>query len=833
MVVETKEPGYGSTSRTQRLKAKRVYPGIMDEAVEFTAWDRTPGQVDYLKELKTQLRTYSKICPERARYYTQAYRESEGEPEIVRIARGIAGILDNMTVYIEDDELIVGNYASSPVAMPVYPEYYCRWLESSIGPEGMLRERVTDEERTELLGIAEYWKDRCLGDRIRNLAGPELEGYTEFNGAFVTCEIYESDPGVTTGFPSLLRHGANGIVQMCRDRLDEIKRQGPTGKTPKEYADQVANLQGMILANEAFARFGKRYAQYAIELARKEQDPQRKKELEQIAEVCTRVPAEPARTFHEALQSFFLFHMLQAVVASRAYGCSVRFDTLFYPYFKNDLGEGRLTREQALELVECLYVKIEGISSVRPVETEILSVGSTQFQTFTLGGVLENGEDATNDLSYLALEASMNVHTIQPTQVVRYHPNIDPQFISKATDCIRTGLGFPAFISDIQAYNMFIRRGVPENEVWDWVCPSCISRSMPSANMRSGNVSMGYFSYGKVLDLALNDGFDTFTGRQLGAHTGDPTTFQSIDDVKEAYLKQLRFLMDKLIQLHMIGEEMRCQYAKKPLLSPYLDGCIERAMSSTDFTAYGTYNSPELQTIGVINVADSLTVLKKLVFDTKKVTMAEIVEALRSSWQGKEELRQMCLNVPKYGNDNDEADAMAQWSHWASMEELRKYRDYWGAEVWSQGAITSGYYSFGRGCPATPDGRFSNEPFADGTCSPMAGRDTNGPTATLNSVAKLDPMKAKEMLLNQKFMPQFLEGENKQKFAQYLKTWYDLGCYHIQFNVVDRETLLDAQEHPEKYRDLVVRVAGYSAYWVDLGKSLQDDIIQRTEQNLC
>jgi len=213
--------------------------------------------------------------------------------------------------------------------------------------------------------------------------------------------------------------------------------------------------------------------------------------------------------------------------------------------------------------------------------------------------------------------------------------------------------------------------------------------------------------------------------------------------------------------------------------------------------------------------------------------MAEMIEAMHVNWQGKEVLRQVCLNLPKYGNDDEEADEMAQWVHWASQEELRKYKDYWGAEVWSQGAITSAYYSFGRGCPATPDGRFNSEPFADGTCSPMAGRDTHGPTATLNSVGKLNPMRANEMLLNQKFMPQFLDGASKKLFAQYLKTWYDLGCWHIQFNVVDKNILLDAQVHPEKYANLVVRVAGYSAYWVDLGKSLQDDIIQRTEQSLC
>jgi len=834
MVVKTNEKAFGSTSRTQRLKAKRVYPGVQDEAIEFTAWDRTPGQVNYLKELKVKVRTFTRICLERARYYTKAYRESDGEPEVIRVAKGVASILDNMTIYIEDDELIVGNYACSPVSMPVYPEYYCRWIEGSFAPDGMLAKRLTEEERKELFGIVDYWKNKSLGDRMRNLAGPELQGYTEFNGAMATCDLYESDAGVTIGFKNLLAWGANGAVQKCKEKLEEVKRQGPVGKTAKEYMDQIANLEGMIIANEAFARFGKRYAKLALDLAKKEKDPKRKKELETIVEVCNRVPAEPAHTFHEALQTVFFSHLLQAVVVSRAYGCVVRFDTLLYPYYKKDLDEQKLNRKQALELIECCWVKLEGVSSVRPPESEAVSVGSTQFQTFTLGGILENGEDAVNDLSYLAVEASMNVHTIQPTLVVRYHPHIDPNFIDLCIDCIHTGLGFPAFLNDTQAYHMFLARGVPPSDVWDWVSPSCISRTMPDVNMRAGNVSMGYFSYGKALDLALNDGYDTFTGKQLGAHTGDATKFKSIDEVKEAYRKQLRFLLDKMVQMFLIAEEVRCQYTKRPLQSAYIKGCIEKGMTVNDFAAYGNkYNNPEVQTIGAINVADSLTVIKKLVFDEKKVRMAELVEALRNNWKGKEELRQMCLNVPKYGNDDEEADAMAQWVHWASQEELRKYRDNWGAEVWSQGAITSAYYAFGRGCPATPDGRFNSEPFADGTCSPMSGRDIHGPTATLSSVAKLDPMKAKEMLLNQKFMPQMLTGANKKLFAQYLRTWYDLGCWHIQFNVVDKNVLLDAQVHPEKYPDLVVRVAGYSAYWVDLGKSMQNDIIQRTEQSLC
>ncbi|MBW1901736.1 MAG: hypothetical protein JRJ20_08880, partial [Deltaproteobacteria bacterium] len=828
MLAKAEGNGFGSTARTRMLKANRVYPGIADEVLAYTKEERTPGQVDYLKELKTHIRTYSKICPERARYWTRGYRESDGEPEVIRVANAVASVLDNMTIYIEPGELIVGNYASSPVAMPIYQEYFIDWLPDAIGPQGMYEDRVNDEERKELLEIAEYWKGNALGDRIRAQCGPELEIYKEFNGVTCTIEVLESHAAVTSGFRRLIKYGANGIIKKCKDRLKEVLEEGPklnatgSGKTAttQEYVDKIANLNAMIIANEAFVRFGKHYSKLALEMAAKEKDSERVKELKKISEVCGRVPAEPPRTLHEAFQTFFLFHMLQAVVTSRCYGSVVRFDVLFNPFLQKDLTDGRITREEALELIECLWVKVEGISSIRPPQAEALSVGSTQYQTFTLGGVLENGEDAINEMSYLALEASMNVHTIQPTLVVRYHTDIDPKFIDKCIDCIRSGLGFPAFLSDAQAFPMFVRQGVPEDQIWDWTCPSCVSRTMPDANMRQGYAANTYFSYGKCLDLALNDGYDRWLDIQLGPHTGDPTIFKSIEDVKKAYLNQVEYHMERAMKIIYIAEEIRCRYIKRPLVSPYLDECIERGMTTTDFAAYGTYNCPEIQTPGGVNVGDSLTVLKKLVFDENKVTMKELLDAMLNNWEGKEDLRQMCLAVPKFGNDNDEADQMARWVQHESQEVLGKFTDYWGAQVRSQGAITSGYYSYGRACPATPEGRVDSEPFADGSISPMAGRDTRGPTATMKSVSKVDPQMANELLLNQKFMPQFLEEENKKLFADYLKTWYDLDCWHVQFNVVDKDVLLDAQKHPENYPDLVVRVAGYSSYWVDLGKPM-------------
>ena len=833
--------GFGSTERTRMLKANRVYPGISDEAVEYTGDERTPGQVNFLKELKTHIRTYGHMCPERARYWTKGYRESDGDPEVIRVAKALACVLDNMTIYIEPDEFIVGNYASSPTSMPVYPEFYFKWISEAIGPDGMYKDRVNDEERKELTDLAEYWDGRSYGDRIREQIGPDLKLYENFNGVTCTLDIYETHAAVSGGYDRLLKYGANGVIKMCKEKLEAVLKEGPklnpkgVGLTDstKEYVDKIANLKAMIIANEAFVGFGKRYSKLAKEMAAKEKDPQRKKDLEKVAQVCSTIPGEPPRNLHEALQAFFWFHMIQSVVSYRSYGSAVRFDVLFNPFLQKDLQAGNLTREEALELVECLWIKIESISSMRTPQAEAMSVGSTQYQTFTLGGILKNGKDATNDMSYMAIDASMNAHTIQPTLVVRYHPQIDPKFIDKCIDCVRTGLGFPAFLSDSQATPMFIRQGVPESDIWNWACPSCVSRTIPNYNMRMGCASMGYFSYGKCLDLALNDGYDRWQGIQLGPHTGDPLTFKSIEDVQEAYLKQIEAHIEGMLKVYMISEELRCRYMKRPLVSPYLDGCIENGMTTTDFAGCGTYNCPEIQCAGGVNVGDSLTALNKLVFNEKKATMKELLDAMHNNWEGREDLRQMCLNVPKYGNDIDEVDEMFRWVAQESQKVLGKFTDFYGGQVRSQGAITSAYYSYGRACPATPDGRVDSEPFADGSGSPHAGRDTRGPTATLQSLAKVDVQQANELLTNQKFMPQFLEKENRQLFADYLKTWYDMGAWHIQFNVVDKQVLLNAQKEPEQYPDLVVRVAGYSAYWVDLGKPMQDDIIKRTEQSFA
>jgi pyruvate formate-lyase/glycerol dehydratase family glycyl radical enzyme len=832
--AEAQDYRFGSTERTKRLKANRVYPGVADEAVEYTKEQRTPGQVNYLTELKTKLRTFGEICPERARYWTQAYKESDGAPFVIRQALAVAKVLDNMTIYIDDDELIVGNYARTPTALPVYPEFFSTWLPETIAKEGYFKDRVTEEERVELGEISEYWLGKSYADRIRELSPPHLDTLLNFHGITLCMDVYEVHPAVTSGFEPLFENGANGMIKKCKARLDEILAAGPCapGETVESYTKKVDNLRAMIIANESFARFGRRYAALARKMAKTEKDPDRLKDLEKIAEVCDQVPAEPARNFHEALQAFYFFHMIMAVISTRCFGSMVRFDTMFNPYYQKDKQDGAMTYEKAQELIECLFIKMESISAIRQPQAEAYTVGSSQFQTFTLGGTLEDGRtDATNEMSFLCLDAIMSVHVIQPTLNVRYHTGISPEFIDKCIDCLSTSLGFPAFFNDTLGKAMCMRQGANDTDVWNWCIPSCVSRAIPNKNMRQGNASMGMISYGKCLHLALNDGFDNWTGLQLGVHTGDPRNFKSIDDVKEAYIKQLECVMEGFTQLNHIAEHLSNEMLKRPLVSPYIDGCIEQGLTTTDFAAYGSYKNPEIQVAGAINVADSLTAIKFLVFDEKKLKMDELLAALETNWEGKKDVRQLCLNAPKFGNNIDVADKMAQWVHYESQGIIGKHKDIWGGRYRSNGGLMSANYALGRACQASADGRVDTEPFADGTCSPMAGRDNKGPTATLLSVACLDPLLANEMLLNQKFMPQFLKGDNKKIFSDYLTTWYDLGIWHIQFNVLDKKTLLDAQVHPENYQDLVVRVAGYSAYWVDLGKPVQDNIISRTEQS--
>jgi formate C-acetyltransferase len=599
----------------------------------------------------------------------------------------------------------------------------------------------------------------------------------------------------------------------------------------RDWVEAKDNLTAMKIALEAGARFGKRYADKARELARKEQDPTRKRELEMIAEACDWVPAHPPRTLHEAIQSCFFANLISKQILFHGQGWGARMDFLLNPYYQKDKLEGRITRQQAQTLFECLMIKLSERGHLANPNVAGGGPGNSDWIDITIGGIAPDGTDVTNDFTYVILDAAKKAQVPEPTIALRYGVKTPDELLLKAIDVLRTGVGYPAFFNDAAIIPWFLQLGVPLEEARDYGIASCVNAELPGKNMRPIYPHAGQFNLLKCLELVLYQGRDkeVFTGEQLGPVTPDPTTFTNTEQLMDAYLTQVGFFVDKLAKMIRIAHALAQQHMQRPFGSAFIKGCIERGK---DATSLGENLYSSVLAMGATNVVNSMAAIKKFVFDDKIISMAELIEACRTDFEGREELRQRLMKkAPKFGNDDDDVDQIAIEVHIRSNEEFKKCKDLFGFPMMLSGSIAGGYYGLSRACGATPDGRKDHESTADAIVSPMAGTDSRGPTAVLKSVSKITP--TYNHLLNQKFLPQFLTGEhNENLFVNYLRTWGDLGIYHIQFNVVSREKLLDAQKYPEKYTDLIVRVAGYSAYFVDLPKGVQDDIILRTEQEL-
>jgi len=453
--------------------------------------------------------------------------------------------------------------------------------------------------------------------------------------------------------------------------------------------------------------------------------------------------------------------------------------------------------------------------------------GVQQLEGVTLGGIDEDGNDASNDMTYIVLEAAKKLRQLQPTIALRVHKNTPRELLSAATDVIRTGCGYPSLFNDEVMIPLINKWGTPLEDARNYNVMGCVYLDIPGKNNNARRAS-GYFVLPKCLWWALHRGVNPETGEQYGAPTPDPEEFTCTEDVIEAYLEQVRFFFDKMVKLENTSRGLFREYAPRPFLSSLLDGSIERGQDTQKWADTKSSINAFNIIVGPTNVADSLAAIKKLVFDDKELTMKQFIDILDKNWEGHEDLRQRVITeIPKFGNDDDYVDLLAKEVHERSEAVYQEFTDEHGAKWRGDGSGVSATYGLAPGTPATPDGRKDGEPFADATLSPMIGRDKNGPTAVLASCAKIEPL---NQLLNQKFLPQFLDDENKEQFINYLRSWCDMGVPHVQFNVVDRDTLLDAQEHPEKHSNLIVRVAGYSTYFVDLSKGLQDHIIARSEQ---
>jgi len=590
-------------------------------------------------------------------------------------------------------------------------------------------------------------------------------------------------------------------------------------------------LDGMIISLEAAIRWARRYAALARGLAEKEEDGLRKQELEKIADVCEWVPENPARTFLEALQSYWLIHLIINFIEIPMVGSGIRFDQVMNRFYEKDVEEGRIDRDQAQELVEFLIVKFQETGFLHAPLWSGFGGGTLGYQTVTVGGVDSEGNDITNEMSYILLDATKSVRAIVPPLALRWHDGIPKELVSKAIEVLASGMPQPAIFNDKVNLPRLVELGCSIEDAREYSINNCMVPTIPGKNFNH----ISAWAAGVPLPMCLNAAMDVPDPipfyKKAGPNKIDPATITSMEELLDTTVENYKWVIHRLVLIGNISDALYQEVAPRPFLSSLIDDCIERAQDVRDWNYQPDYRDVTL--FGLNTVADSLAAIKKVVFDDKKVSMTELVEALRNNWQGHEKIQRMCLEAPKFGNDDDYVDLISREFARRISEETMKCKTNLGSPVIPDGTASTAWWSFGRVCASTPDGRKAGDPFNDGTISPMTGRDKKGPTAVLKSVSKVDPLITWNHLFNQTVVPEYLTGPNAELFAQYLKTFGDLGVHHIQFTTVGRDLLHDAQKHTENYPNLMVRVAGFAAYFIDLDKNLQEAIIDRTPQSAC
>ena len=793
---------------TEKLKSNLAIKAVRNVQRGYTADEKSRGL--FRPEIKLDL--------QRSRLMTESYKETDGQAMIIRRAKALAHVLNNMGIFIRDWERIVGFQTSDPEGLYHPIDMNWRSVKRLVNSEAG-KTLLDDEGRKELEEICAYWKGKSMSDRHQEVFTGDLAKYWQYEGTFLWSQW--SELGIPD-YEALFRTGLNGRIRMAEERLEEIDE-----TVPPDYVDQKEFLQSVSIVLRAVIKFAERYAALAREMAKLEKDVERGNRLEEIARICEWVPANPPRTFLEAVQFFYFIHLVRYLEYSTL-GIGLRLDYLLGPYYQRDLKEGKITKDEALEILQLLWVKFLELGLVySPLVTSIYG-GVASLQALTIGGTDREGHDVTNEVTYLVLETAKTMRTIEPSIALRIHKGTPDELLSKATDVIRTGIGYPSLFNDEALIPLLEKWGVPSEDAKKYAVSGCVYMCIPGKNITRRVV--GYFVLGKCLWWALHRGVNPKTGEQWGARTPDPATFKSWEDILEAYLDQVKFFTIKLAQLENTCRDLYAKYCPRPFYSAIVEGCIEQGEERTKWV-YPSMVHDMVVVIGSTNVADSVAAIKKVVFEDRLVTLLELIEIINRNWEGREDIRQACLNAPKYGNDDNYTDLIAREVHHRTEAVMETVKDRFGFSMRGDGSAVSATYGLGADTPATPDGRMDGEGFADSTLAPHPGMDKKGPTAVLNSCAKIDTLQTYNHLLNQKFQPQFLEGDMKPVFINYLKTWREKKIPHVQFNIVDKETLLDAQRQPENYQDLLVRVAGFSAYFVDLTKGLQDHIIARTEQS--
>lgn len=781
---------------------------------------------DRIKKLREQsLNAQPYITPERARLITEFYKSDEAFRVSAPLRRALAFkyLLERKAVCINDGELIVGERGPAPKATPTYPEITAHSLEDL----GILNNRAktsfkVDEESRRLYEeeIIPFWRGKSIRDRIFKEMSQEWENAYE---AGVFTEFMEQRaPGHTVLDDKIYKKGLLDFkkdIQRSMNNLDFLN-------DPDAYKKRE-ELRAMEICADALIGYAARHAEKAREQARVENDPARKKELEKIAEICSRVPAYPPGDFWEALQCYWFVH-LGVIIEYNTWDSfnPGRLDQHLYPFYRKGLEEGTLTKEMARELLQAFWVKFN--NQPAPPKVGITAEESSTYTDFALintGGVKADGSDAVNELSYLILDVVEEMRILQPSSMVQISKKTPESFLKRALKIVRTGFGQPSIFNTDSIVQELVRQGKSVSDARDGGCSGCVE--VGAFGKENYNLT-GYFNLTKVLEITLNNGLDPRTGKEIGLRTGDPAEFLSFEELSEAFRKQIKYFVDIKVKGNNIVERLYAEYLPAPFLSMLIDDCIARGRDYHDGGA--RYNTSYIQGVGLGTVTDVLASMKFNVFDKKFVSMGELLEALKDNFEGNENLRQRFLNkTPKYGNDDDYADEIMKSVFEAYYEAVSGRPNTKGGFYQINLLPTTVHIYFGKVIGATADGRKASEPLSEGI-SPVQGADRRGPTAVIKSASKMDHIRTGGTLLNQKFTPHILaDEEGIDKFAHLIRSYFRLDGHHLQVNVVSAETLRDAQKHPEKYRDLIVRVAGYSDYFVDLTPDLQDEIIKRTE----
>lgn len=780
-------------------------------------------RVQKLKELSVTTNPY--ISTERAELLTNFYKSGGTALVSTPVARALAFkyILENQSIFIGEGELIVGERGPAPRATPTYPELCCHKLEDLDILNTRERQPFhvsEDARRIYVEKIIRFWKGKTMRERV--FASVSQEWMDAFDAGVFTEFMEQRAPGHAILDDKVYYKGFTDFKQEIQDRLDALNY----FEDPEAYKKEQ-ELKAMAITADALVAFAKRYAEKAQKLAAQERDPQRRNELLQIAEICSHVPAHPPRTFWEALQIYWFVH-LGVIIELNVWDSfnPGRLDQNLYPFYKKDLQEGIMTKEFAQELLKCFWIKFNNHPA--PPKVDITEEQSGTYQDFALiniGGVTEDGKDAVNELSYVLLDIIEEMRLIQPSTCIQLsRKNLD-RFLKRALEVVRTGFGQPSIFNTDVIIEEFLRAGKSVKDARNGGPSGCVEIS---AFGKESCILTGYCNWPKIFEITLNNGIDPRTGKRIGLETGDPVTFTSFDQLMAAYTGQLRYFVDLKIKYNNIIERLYAEYMPAPFMSLLFDDCIAKGKDYNDGGA--RYNSTYIQGVGIGTLTDSMSAVKYHVFDTEKLTMEELLTLLRTDFEGAETKRQMLLNeTPFYGNDDDYADSITSQVFNAYFDVLDGRPNTKGGQYRVNLLPTTVHIHFGKVTGATPNGRKAGDPLSDGI-SPSQGADRKGPTAVIKSAAKIDHVRTGGTLLNQKFMPQMLQDEaGMEKLAHLVRTYFRLGGHHIQFNVVDAEILRMAQKNPEKYRDLIVRVAGYSDYFVDVGRELQDEIISRTE----